>query len=114
MGTRIRRMLRKCIQSTEIAAGGLALAGAIQALRSKRANTRSPSFRQAASFAMTADPDTKALREPSAAHEPARRGSIVLVLLVAAGVVAAALALMTIGRAQAQPYIVGLLALLSM
>ena len=63
---------------------------------------------------MTADPDTKALREPSAVHEPARRGSIVLVLLVAAGVVAAALALMTIGRAQAQPYIVGLLALLSM
>src|SRR3954454_11422854 len=114
MGTRIRRMLRKCLQSTEIAAGGLALAGAIQALRSKRAKTRSPSFRQAASSAMTADPDTKALREPSAVHEPARRGQMVLVLLVAAGVVAAALALMTIGRAQAQHYIVGLLALLSM
>jgi two-component system cell cycle sensor histidine kinase/response regulator CckA len=49
------------------------------------------------------------------AHEPARRGgSIVLVLLVAGGVVAAALALMTIGRAQAQPYILGLLALLAM
>jgi two-component system cell cycle sensor histidine kinase/response regulator CckA len=49
------------------------------------------------------------------AHEPARRGgSIVLVLLVAGGIVAAALALMTIGRAQAQPYILGLLALLAM
>ncbi len=48
-------------------------------------------------------------------HEPARRsGSIVLVLLVAGGIVAAALALMTIGRAQAQPYILGLLALLAM
>ena len=48
-------------------------------------------------------------------QEPARRsGSIVLVLLVAGGIVAAALALMTIGRAQAQPYILGLLALLAM
>ena len=47
-------------------------------------------------------------------HEPARRsGSIVLVLLVAGGIVAAAVALMTIGRAQAQPYILGLLALLA-
>jgi two-component system cell cycle sensor histidine kinase/response regulator CckA len=36
------------------------------------------------------------------------------VLLVAGGIVAAALALMTIGRAQAQPYILGLLALLAM
>ncbi len=49
------------------------------------------------------------------AHEPVRRsGSIVLVLLVAGGVVAAALVLMTIGRAQAQPYILSLLALLGM
>ncbi len=48
-------------------------------------------------------------------HEPARRsGSIVLVLLVAGGIVAAALVLMTIGRAQAQPYILGMLALLAM
>ena len=37
-----------------------------------------------------------------------------LVLLVAGGIVAAAVALMTIGRAQAQPYILGLLALLAM
>src|SRR5258708_37057928 len=52
---------------------------------------------------------------PLAAHEPARRGgSIVLVLLVAAGIVAVAVVLMTIGRAQAQPYILGVLALLAM
>jgi two-component system cell cycle sensor histidine kinase/response regulator CckA len=63
---------------------------------------------------MTAEPDNTSTREPFAAHEPARRsGSIVLVLLVAGGIVAAAVALMTIGRAQAQPYILGLLALLA-
>jgi len=49
------------------------------------------------------------------AHEPVRRsGSIVLVLLVAGAIVAAAVALTTIGRAQAQPYILALLALLAM
>jgi two-component system, cell cycle sensor histidine kinase and response regulator CckA len=62
---------------------------------------------------MTAEPDI----DPSpamTAHEPARRsGSIVLVLLVAGGIVAAAIALMSIGHAQAQPYILGLLALLA-
>ncbi len=64
---------------------------------------------------MTAEPDTDPSPEPIAAHEPARRGgSIVLVLLVAGGIVAVAIALMTIGRAQAQPYILGLLALLAM
>src|SRR6202162_2614830 len=64
---------------------------------------------------MTAEPDTDTSPEPIAAHEPARRGgSIVLVLLVAGGIVAVAIALMTIGRAQAQPYILGLLALLAM
>jgi two-component system cell cycle sensor histidine kinase/response regulator CckA len=64
---------------------------------------------------MTAEPDHNPSPEPITAHEPARRsGSIVLVLLVAAGIVAAAVALMTIGRAQAQPYILGLLALLAM
>jgi two-component system, cell cycle sensor histidine kinase and response regulator CckA len=63
---------------------------------------------------MTAEPDNDSSREPFTAHEPARRsGSIVLVLLVAGGIVAAAVALMTIGRAQAQPYILGLLALLA-
>src|SRR3954453_8810709 len=52
---------------------------------------------------------------PSAGSEPVRRsGSIVLVLLVAGAIVAAALAFMTHGRAQAQPYIMGLLALLAM
>ncbi len=64
---------------------------------------------------MSADTDSDPSPEPFAAHEPARRsGSIVLVLLVAAGIVAVAVALMTIGRAQAQPYILGVLALLAM
>ncbi|MEW6769125.1 MAG: cell cycle histidine kinase CckA [Pseudomonadota bacterium] len=48
-------------------------------------------------------------------HEPPRRGgSIFLVLLVAGAIVAAAIWLMTMGRAQAQPYILGLLALSAM
>src|SRR3981189_1119316 len=64
---------------------------------------------------MTAETDSDPSREPFTAQEPARRGaSIVLVLLVAGGIVAVAIALMTIGRAQAQPYILGLLALLAM
>src|SRR6478735_3709112 len=64
---------------------------------------------------MTAETDSHPPPEPFAAHEPARRGgSIVLVLLVATGIVAVAVALMTIGRAQAQPYILGVLALLAM
>jgi two-component system cell cycle sensor histidine kinase/response regulator CckA len=64
---------------------------------------------------MTADTDHDPSQLPMTAHEPARRsGSIVLVLLVAGGIVAAAVTLMTIGRAQAQPYILGLLALLAM
>jgi two-component system, cell cycle sensor histidine kinase and response regulator CckA len=64
---------------------------------------------------MTAEPDIDPSREPFTAQEPARRGgSIVLVLLVAGGIVAVAVALMTIGRAQAQPYILSLLALLAM
>src|ERR1700724_1548752 len=64
---------------------------------------------------MNADTDNDPSREPFAAHEPPRRsGSIVLVLLVAVALVAVAVALMTIGRAQAQPYILGILALLAM
>src|SRR6201747_2691088 len=64
---------------------------------------------------MTADTDNDLQPQPITAHEPARRsGSIVLVLLVAGAVVAAAVAFMTLGRAQAQPYILGLLALLAM
>ena len=63
---------------------------------------------------MTAETDSD-LHTADAAHEPARRsGSIVLVLLVAGAIVAAASAFMTLGRAQAQPYILGLLALLAM
>jgi len=68
---------------------------------------------------MTADADHELPSEPrsaseTAVHEPVRRGSIVLVLLVAGALVAIAVALMTIGRAQAQPYILGLLAVLAM
>src|SRR5260221_12967801 len=64
---------------------------------------------------MTADTDNDPSAAPTTVHEPARRsGSIVLVLLVAGGIVAVAIALMTIGRAQAQPYILALLALLAM
>jgi two-component system, cell cycle sensor histidine kinase and response regulator CckA len=64
---------------------------------------------------MIAEPDRYSPPEPASAHEPARRGgSILLVLLVAGVIVAVAVALTTIGRAQAQPYILGLLALLAM
>jgi two-component system cell cycle sensor histidine kinase/response regulator CckA len=63
---------------------------------------------------MTADIDNDPPPEQITVHEPARRGgSIVLVLLVAGTLVAVAVALTTIGRAQAQPYILGLLALLA-
>jgi two-component system, cell cycle sensor histidine kinase and response regulator CckA len=71
---------------------------------------------------MTADADHDLPSEPETAHrmtaqetahEPVRRGSIVLVLLVAGALVAVALALMTLGRAQAQPYILALLAVLA-
>ena len=64
---------------------------------------------------MIAEPDHDPAPQPFAAAAPARRnGSIVLVLLVAFAIVAVAVALMTIGRSQAQPYILGLLALLAM
>ncbi|MDE2063421.1 MAG: hybrid sensor histidine kinase/response regulator, partial [Bradyrhizobium sp.] len=64
---------------------------------------------------MIAEPDHYPPQEPAAAQEPLRRGgSILLVLLVAGAIVAIALALTTLGRAQAQPYILGLLALLAM
>jgi two-component system, cell cycle sensor histidine kinase and response regulator CckA len=73
------------------------------------------SCRRAAFAAMTADIDHDSLGETAISHEPPRRGgSILLVLLVAGGLVAVAIALMTIGRAQAQPYILALLALLAM
>src|SRR5579872_3170714 len=62
---------------------------------------------------MTADTDNELTRQ--VVHEPPRRsGSILLVLLVAGGLIATAVALMTIGRSQAQPYILGLLAVLAM
>src|SRR3954453_15742065 len=64
---------------------------------------------------MTAETDHDLTREPVAAQQPSpRSGSIALVLLVAAGLVAVAVGLMTLGRAQAQPYILGILAVLAM
>jgi two-component system cell cycle sensor histidine kinase/response regulator CckA len=64
---------------------------------------------------MTADTDHDLSREPVAVHEPPpRSGSIALVLLVAAALVAVAVGLMTLGRVQAQPYILGILAVLAM
>ncbi|MBR0825990.1 PAS domain-containing protein [Bradyrhizobium manausense] len=64
---------------------------------------------------MTAETDHDLSREPAAAHDsPQRAGSIALVLLVAAALVAVAVGLMTLGRVQAQPYILGILAVLAM
>jgi two-component system, cell cycle sensor histidine kinase and response regulator CckA len=81
----------------------------------QRAQARHIHVDKAFVLRMTADTDHDPSREPMTAHEPAQRsGSILLVLLVAGGLVAVAIALMTIGRAQAQPYILGLLAILAM
>jgi two-component system cell cycle sensor histidine kinase/response regulator CckA len=64
---------------------------------------------------MTADTDHDLSHEPVAANEPPQRsGSIALVFLVAATLVAVAVGLMTLGRTQAQPYILGMLAVLAM
>jgi two-component system cell cycle sensor histidine kinase/response regulator CckA len=64
---------------------------------------------------MTAEIDQDSSPQLLVAHEPPRKsGSIVLVLLIAAALVGVAVALMTLGRAQAQPYILGILALLAM
>lgn len=66
------------------------------------------------SLQMTADSNDPPATEPFVAHGPARRsGSILLVVLIAVGIVAVAVWLMTIGRTQAQPYILGVLALLA-
>ncbi|XUM21997.1 cell cycle histidine kinase CckA [Bradyrhizobium oligotrophicum S58] len=63
---------------------------------------------------MSADSDNDGLQDQAGLPErPRRSGSILLILLVAFGLVAVAIALMTIGRAQAQPYILGLLSLLA-
>jgi two-component system cell cycle sensor histidine kinase/response regulator CckA len=64
---------------------------------------------------MTTASDNHPLPEPPVAQEPVgRSGSIMLVLLVAGAIVAAAVGFMALGKTQAQPYIVGLLALLAM
>ena len=64
---------------------------------------------------MTAETDNDLPHEPAAAHEPPQRsGNIALVLGVAAALLAVALGLMTLGHAQAKPYILGILAVLAM
>ncbi|WP_257169035.1 cell cycle histidine kinase CckA [Bradyrhizobium sp. SRS-191] len=63
---------------------------------------------------MSVDKDNEASPDQvSLPERPRRSGSILLILLVAFGLVAVAIALMTIGRNQAQPYILGLLSLLA-
>jgi two-component system, cell cycle sensor histidine kinase and response regulator CckA len=63
---------------------------------------------------MSAELDNDASQDQVSLPERNRRGgSILLVLLVAGALVAAAVVLMTIGRAQAQPYILGLLSVLA-
>ncbi|MGC2083948.1 MAG: PAS domain-containing protein [Bradyrhizobium sp.] len=63
---------------------------------------------------MSAEFDNDASQDQVSLPERQRRsGSILLVLLVAGVLVAAAVVLMTIGRAQAQPYILGLLSVLA-
>ncbi len=62
---------------------------------------------------MTSPSDHPPPPDPNPAPEPVgRSGSIVLVLLVAGAIVAAAVAFMLLGKTQAQPYILGLLAVL--
>ena len=81
-------------------------AGAQSALR---ARSRVTCRRQACAAGMTAESDSDPPTEPLCRTTSRRgaSGSIVLVLLVAGAIVAVAVALMTIGRAQAQPYILG-------
>jgi two-component system cell cycle sensor histidine kinase/response regulator CckA len=63
---------------------------------------------------MSTASDNHPLSEPLPAHEPGgRSGSIVLVLVVAGVIVAAAVGFMALGKTQAQPYILALLALLA-
>jgi len=63
---------------------------------------------------MIAETDHDLLPDPGVVHEPApRSGSIALVLLVAAGLVAIAVGLMILGRTQEQPFILAVLALLA-
>src|SRR5262249_48888733 len=105
----------KYLQYVKLLPDRLAFAGSIQALRRGAQIGASSSMPEGSNSFMTVETDSHPPTEPFAAHEPVRRGgSIVLVLLVAAGIVAVAVALMTIGRAQAQPYILGVLALLAM
>src|ERR1043165_8778459 len=87
---------------------GLAFTGPIQALNDLAESA------YLVSLYMPAETHTDPPPDPAAVHEPARRGSIILVLLVAAALVGVAVALMTLGRLHAQPYILGVLAVLAM
>ena len=89
---------------------GLRLAGRFRHLEGARDSRHPHADRPMTTTTTDHDPP----REPSAHDAPRRGGSIVLVLLVAAALVVVAAVLMTIGRSQAQPYILGLLALLAM
>ena len=93
---------------------GLALDPSIQAGGSGgRANGLRLSADRSRPLAMSAESDNDAPDQVNLPERPRRSGSILLILLVAFGLVAVAIALMTIGRAQAQPYILGLLSLLA-
>jgi len=76
---------------------------------------RDHALAQVAHRFMTSPSDHPPPPDPNPAPEPVgRSGSIVLVLLVAGAIVAAAVAFMLLGKTQAQPYILGLLAVLAM
>lgn len=94
---------------------GLALDPSIQAVGSgSRANGLGLPADRSRPHAMSSESDNEASPDQVNLPERSRRsGSILLILLVAFGLVAVAIALMTIGRAQAQPYILGLLSLLA-
>src|SRR4029453_14137274 len=67
------------------------------------------------SLYMTAETEHDPLPDPVAVHEPARRsGSIILVLLVAAGLVGVAVALMALGPPPPHPFIPGVVPVLAM
>lgn len=94
---------------------GLALDPSIQAVGGgSRVNGLGLPADRSRPQAMSAEKDNEASPDQvSLPERPRRSGSILLILLVAFGLVAVAIALMTIGRNQAQPYILGLLSLLA-
>jgi len=102
--------------SVRFAQAALAPAGPIQAGKTRSARfARPPPADRLRRTEMTAETDHDLTHEPVTVNEPPQRsGSIALVFLVAATLVAVAVGLMTLGRTQAQPYILGILAVLAM